>query len=41
MNQPVSETVPGLTQHLGAFIGLCTLLAINLAWIGNFFFGWW
>jgi len=32
---------PVVTHHFGALIALGTLLAINLAWISNFFFGWW
>ena len=40
MNQPVSGS-PVVTHHLGALIALGTLLAINLAWISKFFFGWW
>ena len=40
MNQPVSGS-PVVTHHLGALIALGTLLAINLAWMSKFFFGWW
>jgi hypothetical protein len=40
MNQPVSES-PVVTHHLGALIAFVTLLGINVAWISNFFFGWW
>ena len=36
MNQPVSENT-NVTHHLGAIIGLFTLVAINLACIGNLF----
>ena len=38
MNQPVSES-PIVTHHLGAIIGLFTLVAINLACIGRFVLG--
>ena len=41
MKQPVSETRTVTQGSLGAFIGLCALLAINLLGIGNVFFGWW
>ena len=41
MNQPLRETRPATQGSLGAFIGLCALLAINLLGIGNLFFGWW
>jgi hypothetical protein len=41
MNQPLRETRPVTQGSLGAFIGLCALLAINLLGIGNLFFGWW
>jgi hypothetical protein len=40
MNQPVSGSSV-VTHHLGALIALGTLLAINLAWMSKFFFGWW
>ena len=40
MNQPVSESSI-VTHHLGAIIGLFTLVAINLACIGSFVLGWW
>ena len=40
MNQPVSESA-NVTHHLGAIIGLFTLVAINLACIGGFVLGWW
>ena len=40
MNQPVSGS-PIVTHHLGAIIGLFTLVAINLACIGSFVLGWW
>ena len=40
MNQPVSESA-NVTHHLGAIIGLFTLVAINLACIGSFVLGWW
>jgi hypothetical protein len=40
MNHPVSGS-PVVTHHLGALIALGTLLAINLAWMSKFFFGWW
>ena len=41
MNQPVSETRVVTQGSLGAFVGLCALLGINLLGIGNFFLGWW
>ena len=40
MNQPVSQSA-SVTHHLGAIIGLFTLVAINLACIGSFVLGWW
>ena len=40
MNQPVSKS-PVVEHYLGALIAFVTLLGINLAWISNFFFGWW
>jgi hypothetical protein len=40
MNQPVIQSA-SVRHHLGAIIGLFTLVAINLACIGSYVLGWW